>query len=135
MAFDPERKKEKKTGTHEEKMLGAPEVKGSFGARFLSAKRSQRNVCREANSLRVCDRLERLTREEGAWGMARRCKVPGCVGRRLAQEDGRWGRTVEQLGRNRKEKNTFIYILQDVCILFFCVCFLFLFFANLSSIA
>ncbi len=61
----------------------------------------------------MCDQFEGLTHVEGAQGKARRCNALGYVCRRLAQEDGRWGRTVVQLKRmtGRERKNILNMIL------------------------
>lgn len=122
VAFDPERQREA-CSTHEAH-APHPWAEGSLGAWFVSPLGELVNDARDAAQsnvfydvfdrrifclcVQVCDHFERLTHEEGAQGKARRCNVPGYVCRRLAQEDGRQGRTAVQLyritGREREHK-------------------------------
>lgn len=101
VAFDPERQREAPS-THEDEEEDAPrpQAEGSFReAWFVSLLLAvgAESVMISNMTWGCMTMFERLTRGEGAQGKARRCNVPGCVCRRLAQEDGRSGRTVEQL--------------------------------------
>lgn len=126
VAFDPERQRE--APRHPRGGCSTPTGGRKFFAGLICIAINSRGAESNALPLRdrqhfgvclsACDRFfERLTREEGAQGRARRCSVPGYVCRRLAREDGKWGRTVEQLcerGKRRNISHFFLYTLRDL---------------------